>query len=321
MIPSRTTLVTGGAGFIGSHLVDALLARGERVICIDNFYDNYNPAFKRANVAAHLKNPDYVLIEGDIRDRERVMRLFDEHRPQQVAHLAALAGVRASIEKAALYVEVNLQGTVHLLDAARQFGVENFVLVSTSSVYGKTDQMPFREEQSTDQPLAPYPATKKACEVMGHAYHNMFGLNVNVLRLFNVYGPRVRPDTMAYIVMDKILKDEEITVYNEGNLHRDWTYIDDIIGGVAAALDRPLGYDVINIGRGEPVRLGDFVDIIQELVGRPARIRHAPAPASEPPITYASVEKARRLFGYQPQTSVREGLAQVWEWYQAAFDI
>ncbi len=319
-MPTRTTLVTGGAGFIGSHLVDALLARGERVICLDSFDGYYDPARKRANVAAHLSHPDYTLVEGDIRDREGVRRVFDEHRPDRVAHLAALAGVRASIEQAPLYTEVNLQGSIHLMDAARQIGIENFVQASTSSVYGATGQVPFREDQSTDGPLAPYPATKKACEVMAHAYHNMFGLAITVLRFFTVYGPRVRPDMMAYMVMDRITKGQDIVVYNEGNLHRDWTYVDDIVQGVVAALDKPLGYDVINIGRGEPVRLGDFVDIIQELVGKPARIKHAPAPPSEPPMTYASIEKAQRLLGYQPHTSIHEGLARTWEWYKAIDD-
>lgn len=312
-----TTLVTGGAGFIGSHLVDALLACGERVLCLDNFTDNYSPARKRLNIAAHLKHPSYTLVEGDIRDRELIMRVFEEHKPQRVAHLAALAGVRASIEQASLYVDVNVQGSVNLLDATRRFGTENFILASTSSIYGRTEQIPFKENQSTDQPLAPYPATKKSCEVMAHAYHNIFDLNITVLRFFNVYGPRVRPDTMAYMVTDSIIRDADITIYNGGNLHRDWTYIDDIIQGVIAALDRPLGYDVINIGRGEPIRLGDFVDIIQELVGKTAHIKHAPAPASEPPITYACVEKAQRLFGYHPRTSIRDGLARTWEWYQA----
>ncbi|MBN1312854.1 MAG: GDP-mannose 4,6-dehydratase [Anaerolineae bacterium] len=313
---TQTTLVTGGAGFIGSHLVDALLARGERVICLDNFTDNYSPERKRANIVKHLDHPDYTLVVGDIRDRGLVKQVFDKHQPQRVAHLAALAGVRASIGQATLYTEVNLQGSINLMDAARHFGVDNFIQASTSSVYGATDHIPFQENQPTDQPLAPYPATKKACEVMAHAYHNMFGLNITVLRFFTVYGPRVRSDMMAYMVMDSIIKDEEIIVYNEGSLHRDWTYVDDIIQGVVAALDKPFGYDVFNIGRGEPVRLGDFIDIIQELVGKPARIKHAPAPASEPPITYASIEKASQVFGYQPHTSIREGLAHTWKWYQ-----
>jgi UDP-glucuronate 4-epimerase len=314
--PTRTTLVTGGAGFIGSHLADALLARGERVICLDNFCDYYSPARKRNNVGAHLEDPNYVLVEGDIRDRELVTRVFREHRPQRVAHLAAMAGVRYSVERAPLYVEVNVQGSINLLDAAREAGVENFVQASTSSIYGATDRVPFTEDQSTDRPLAPYPATKKANEVMGHAYHNMFGINFTALRFFTVYGPRVRSDMMAYKVMDAIVRQEEITLFDGGEMHRDWTYVDDIVGGVVAALDRPLGYEVFNIGRGEPVRLGDFVAIIEELVGRKANLKPVPAPPSEPPITFASVDKARRLLDYQPHTSIREGLGHTWEWYQ-----
>ncbi|HEC24157.1 MAG TPA: SDR family NAD(P)-dependent oxidoreductase [Chloroflexi bacterium] len=313
---NQTTLITGGAGFIGSNLTDALLERGERVICLDNFSDYYDPARKQANVAPHLENPNYTLVRGDLRDRDLIMRLFEEHRPTRVAHLAALAGVRASIEQATLYVEVNVQGTIHLMDAARQTGVENFVMASTSSIYGKTDRIPFREDQPTDRPLAPYPATKKACEVMGHAYHNMFGLNFTALRFFTVYGPRVRPDMMAYIVMDRIVHDQEITLYNQGDMYRDWTYVDDVIQGIVAALDTPLGYEVINIGRGEPIRLGDFVAIIEELVGKPARLNMQPAPLSEPPLTFACVDKAKALLGYQPHTSIREGLARTWAWYQ-----
>ncbi len=309
-------LVTGGAGFIGSHLVDALLARGERVVCLDNFNDYYNPAQKRANIAEHLHHPAYTLVEGDIRDGEGMLRLFDEHRPRQVAHLAALAGVRYSIERAALYTEVNVQGTIHLMEAARRFGVETFILASTSSVYGAANKVPFIETQPCDRPLAPYPATKCAAEVLAYSFHNLFGLNVTVLRLFTVYGPRVRPDMMAYMVMDSIVHDREINVFDKGELRRDWTYVDDIIRGIVAAIDHPLGYEVMNIGRGQPVRLGDFIDIIEGMVGKKARVHSVPAPASEPPITYASIEKATRLLGYQPQTSIQEGLAKTWTWYQ-----
>ena len=312
----KTILVTGGAGFIGSTLVDKLLARGDRVIVLDNFNDYYDPKFKRANVVEHLKHPNYTLIEGDLRDQPLVSRLMEENHPSVIAHLGAMAGVRYSIERAPLYNEVNVQGTTYLLDAARKTGVENFVLASTSSIYGDTDQTPFIEEQSTDRPLAPYPATKKACEVMGYAFHNMFGLNVTALRFFTVYGPRVRPDMMAYMVMDKIVNAQEITVYNGGELHRDWTYVDDIVQGVVAACDHPMGYEIVNIGRGQPVRLGDFIDIIQEMVGKPAIVKSVEAPPSEPAITFANVDKARRLFGYEPYTSIREGLAATWEWYQ-----
>lgn len=311
-----TTLVTGGAGFIGSNLTEALLARGECVVCIDNFNDYYNPDLKRHNIAGFHDHPNYTLVEADIRSRDTILDLFSRYQPGRVAHLAAMAGVRYSIERAPLYADVNLQGTINLLDGARQAGTQNFVFASTSSIYGSTDQIPFREEQSTDHSLAPYPATKKACEVMGYAYHNMFDLNFTALRFFTVYGPRARPDMMAFIVMARILNGEEITLFENGEMHRDWTYVDDIVGGVVAALDEPLGYEILNLGRGEPVRLGDFVEIIEELVGQPARINAVPAPASEPPITYASTEKIQRLLNYQPVTSIHEGLARTWEWYQ-----
>ncbi len=313
---AETIFVTGGAGFIGSHLIDRLLARGDTVICLDNFNDYYTPTRKRANVAVHAEHPSYTLVEGDLRDRDLIMSLFAEHKPDRVAHIAAMAGVRYSIERAVLYNDVNVNGTINILDAARMHNVKNVVQASTSSVYGRTQNIPFREDQSTDQPLAPYPASKKSCEVMGYAYHNLFDLNYTALRFFTVYGPRVRPDMMAYIVMDRISKGQEIAVYNHGEMHRDWTYIDDIITGVVAAIDNPLGYEIVNIGRGEPVKLGDFIDIIQELIGQPANIKYVQAPASEPPITYASIDKAKKLFGYHPTTSILEGLQQTWAWYR-----
>lgn len=314
-------LVTGGAGFIGSHLVDALLARGERVICLDNFNDYYAPATKRDNVAAHLSNPDYVLVEGDVRDADLMARLFEEHSIERVAHLAAMAGVRYSVERTPLYVAVNIGGTVNVLEAACKSGVSNFVFASTSSIYGATDDIPFREEQAADRPLAPYPATKKACEVMGHAYHNLFDLNFTALRFFTAYGPRVRPDMLCFMVMDRIVRGEEIALFDAGEMHRDWTYIEDVIAGVLAALDTPLGYEIVNLGRGEPVRVGDFVQIGEELVGKKARLTTPQAPPTEPRITYADISKARRLLGYAPQTSIRDGLARTWEWYQATYPV
>jgi UDP-glucuronate 4-epimerase len=310
-------LVTGGAGFIGSHLADALLARGDRVICLDNFSDYYDPAIKRANIAGQLNNPAFTLAEGDIRDRELVFRLFEEYQPTRVAHLAALAGVRASIEQASVYTDVNVQGSLNLLDAARKIGTFNFILASTSSIYGNTSLIPFTEDHLTDQPLAPYPATKKACEVMAYAYHNMFSMNINVLRFFTVYGPRVRPDMMAFSVLTALISGSEITLFDPDHMKRDWTFVDDIVQGVIAALDRPTGYEVFNLGRGEPHLLSEFVSIAEELTGKKALIKIVTAPASEPPVTYASIDKARTMLGYQPQTSIREGMARTWEWVQS----
>jgi len=233
-----------------------------------------------------------------------------------VIHLAAMAGVRYSIERAPLYVAVNVQGTVNLLEAARHHRVRNFVFASTSSVYGRSARVPFREDDPTDHPLAPYPATKKACEVMGHAYHNMFGLNFTAVRFFSVYGPRGRPDMMPYMVTERIFRDEEIVLFDGGQMHRDWTYIADIVSGVVAALDAALPYEIINLGRGEPVLMADFVRLVEEIVGRRARLVTPPAPPSEPPITYADVSRACRLLDYDPQTSVAEGMRRFVDWYR-----
>nr|HID12344.1 NAD-dependent epimerase/dehydratase family protein [Anaerolineae bacterium] len=310
-------LVTGAAGFIGSHVAEALLARGDVVVGLDNFNDYYDPARKRANVALLTPNPCFTLHEADVRDAEAMERICAEGDFDAVVHLAAMAGVRYSIERAPLYVDVNVRGTVNLLEAARRAGIPHFVFASTSSVYGRTQQIPFREGDSLGRPLAPYPATKIAGEVMGHAYHNLFGLSFTAVRFFSVYGPRGRPDMMPYIITDCIVHDREFMLYEAGEMYRDWTYIADIVSGVVAAVDRPLGYEVINLGRGEPVRMADFVELIEELVGQPARMTTPPAPPSEPPITYADITKARALLGYNPTTSVAEGMHRFWEWYRA----
>ena len=309
-------LVTGGAGFIGSTLTEALLSRGDEVIAMDNFNDYYSPARKEANVAPFLSHPRYTLYRADFRDREAVQDIFRRHHPDVVAHIGAMASVRYSVQNPQLYTEVNVLGTVNLLEEARQNGVQNFVFASTSSVYGKTDKLPFVETDPTDHPLAPYPATKKAGEVLGHAYHNMHGLNFTALRFFNVYGPKGRPDMMPYIVLDRLVHDREIILFDNGDMRRDWTYIDDIIRGVVAALDRPLGYEIINLGRGEPVLMNDFISMAEELVGKKAIIKGVPAPPSEPKITFACVDKAADLFGYRPRTSIGEGLQNLWNWYR-----
>lgn len=311
-----TTLITGAAGFIGSHLTETLLKRGEHVIAIDNFNDYYNPARKRANVDSFKNHPQLQLYEEDICNDEAIRRIFAEHRPSAVAHLGAYGGVRYSIGRAKLYTDVNLVGTVNLLEAARLNGTEIFVFASTSSVYGQTTQLPFIETDPCNYPLAPYPASKKAAEVMGYSYYNLHQLNFTALRFFSVYGPRSRPDMMPFMVTDRIVKGEEITLYDAGQMKRDWTYVDDIVSGIMAALERPLGYEIINLGRGEPVLMADFVEIIERLVGRQAILSTPQAPASEPKITFANIDKARRLLDYNPQTPVQAGLEKLWQWYQ-----
>jgi len=312
-------LVTGAAGFIGSNLARKLVRRGDTVTGLDNFNDYYDPAQKRANAQALQADPRFTLIEADIRDREVMFRLFREGRFEAVAHLAAMAGVRNAVANPSLYIEVDLNGTQHLMDAALAAGgVRNFVCASTSSVYGNTRQIPFVETDPCDRPLQPYAAAKRAAEMLGFTYHHLYGLNFTATRFFTVYGPSGRPDMMPFLVADSIATGREIPLYNGGEgLYRDWTFVDDITDGLVNALERPLGYEIFNLGRGEPVAVKEFLSIFEELAGSKARLAHQPLPASDVPYTYANIDKARRLLDYQPRVSVREGVQAFWDWYRA----
>ncbi len=309
-------LVTGGAGFIGSHVAQKLLERGDEVVALDNFAPNYSRARKEANLHEYAHHARCEFIDADICDADYVRALFVVQKFDRVVHLAAMGNVRYSIEHAPEYVDVNIRGTVNLLEAARLSGTRYFVFASTSSVYGKADVIPFVETAPAARPLAPYPATKIADEVLAHAYHVAFDMKCTGLRFFNVYGPRGRPDMMPYEFTRKIAAGETIRVFDEGRPQRDWTYIGDIVSGVLAALDAGFDYELINLGRGQPIELSRFIDIIERLVGRKAIIEHAPLPPTEPAITYANVEKAARLLNYYPQTSIEDGLARFYEWYQ-----
>lgn len=318
----RTLLVTGAAGFIGSHTAQTLLERGDRVVGIDNLNDYYDPARKRANLTELRELPGaserFVFVEGDIRDRALVSKLFAEHQFTAVAHLAAMAGVRVSVDDPWLYYDVNLTGTLNLLDAAEKHGKPNFVLASTSSAYGNTKQVPFIETDSADRPLAPYPASKRSAELLGHSYHHIQGLDFTALRFFTVYGPRGRPDMLAYKLLEAIRLGEPMPLYNGGQMYRDWTFVTDIAQGVVAATDRRLGYEIINIGRGEPVLLSDFVKSIEELAGKPAPVKSEPMMRADISYTYANIEKARKLLGYEPRVSVADGVQRFFDWYGRA---
>ncbi|MCL4119463.1 UNVERIFIED_CONTAM: hypothetical protein GTU68_064472 [Idotea baltica] len=308
-------LVTGAAGFIGSHLSHNLLNKGYDVIGIDNFNNFYSPEVKRNNIKKLSKHKSFKFIEGSFCNKETVLKLFLE-KPDTVAHLGAMANVRYSVKHPDLFVDTNVVGTNNLLEFACKNNVKNFVFASTSSIYGQREKTPFIETDSTDLPLAPYPATKKAGELLGHAYHNMNKLNFTALRFFNVYGPAGRPDMMPYIVTEKLVEDEEITLFDNGKMFRDWTYIDDIVSGVTLALENPLGYEILNLGRGEPVEMTEFLEITQNLTGKKAIINVIDAPESEPKITCASIDKARKLLGYDPKTNLKDGLSNFWDWYK-----
>lgn len=309
-----TTLITGGAGFIGCRLATYLMQRGASVVLMDNYDDYYDPAFKRARVAALAEKPP--LIEADIRDEKEVEQVFSKYKVTRVAHLAALSGVRYSIEHGRLYADINTTGSVVMMNAARKHEVSVFVQASTSSVYGQTTRVPFVEEDAPDFPLAPYPASKRAAELFGHSYHNLFGLNFTALRFFNVYGPFGRPDMMPLLTIDRIRNGQTINLFNGGDIHRDWTYVDDTVAGVAAALDKPMGFEIINLGYGAPIALTAFIEIYEKLLGEKAVTNNVPAPASEPLITYCDNTRARELLDFSPKINIEEGLARTWEWYR-----
>ncbi len=312
-----TILVTGAAGFIGSHLAERLCRRGDRVIGLDNFNDYYDPTRKRANEQRLNTYPNFRMVEADLRDRTALFDLFATEKIDAVAHLAAMAGVRDAIKFPDLYVNVDLNGTQNVLDAARAVGgVANFVFASTSSVYGNTTQVPFVETDPCDRPLQPYAAAKRAAEILGYTYHYLFGQNFTVLRFFTVYGPNGRPDMMAYLLADSLMKGREIPLYDNGQMYRDWTFVDDTVSGIVAAIDRPLGYEIINLGRGEPVLLRDFVEIMEELSGRKANVVPTPRLAADFVRNEADISKARRLLDYDPQVSVADGVERFWKWYQ-----
>lgn len=308
-------LVTGGAGFIGSHLVDALLARGEQVVCLDNFNDYYSPARKRRNIANALEQPGYTLVEADFREPAALEHVFTTHRPQRIAHLGAMANARYSVHHAPLYVQTNVAGTVALLELARKYGVENFLLASTSSVYGSSPT-PWHEELSADRPLSPYAASKRSAELHAFTYAHLYGLPTTVVRLFTVYGPRGRPDMTPYLFVHNMVRGKPFTLFNGGeNLYRDYTYVSDIVAGVVAALDAVLPFEIINLGNERPILMQQFVRLLEQITGHKALIDSVPMPTTEPPITFADTTKAQRLLGYRPQTNVEQGLSHFWQWY------
>ena len=311
-----TYLVTGGAGFVGSHVAEKLLARGERVVVMDNFDDYYDPAIKRRSIARLRHHDKFTLLEGDIRDATLVNRIFAEQGITHVAHLAAMPGVRASVGQPRLYMDVNLTGSLNLLEAGKAAEIRQFVLASTSSVYGKTRLLPFVETDTADRPLAAYPASKRAAELLAHTYHNLCDMNITVLRFFNVYGPAGRPDMMPWRLMEAAQSGDLIPLFNGGDIHRDWTYIDDTVRGVLAALDKPLGYEIVNLGCGAPISLTDFVEIIEDYAGKSIHTVDVPTPLSDPPMTYCDNSKARELLGFAPAISLPEGLHRTWAWYR-----
>jgi len=311
-------LVTGGAGFIGSHVTDRRLAVGDRVVVLDDFDDFYDPARKRANVAPHRSNPHFRLVEGDVRDRDRVIELFRAERFDAVVHLAARAGVRPSIRQPALYEEVNCLGTLHLLEAAVSTGKPRFVFASSSSVYGVNAKLPFAEDDPIALTISPYATTKRAGELHVFNAHHLHGLSAMCLRLFTVYGPRQRPEMAIARFIRGIDAGEPIPVYGDGTSRRDYTYVDDVVDGIDAALDATSGYEIVNLGGASPVPLNELVAEIERATGRRARLERMADQPGDVPVTFASTEKAERLLRFRARVGLAEGIARSVAWHRAA---
>jgi UDP-glucuronate 4-epimerase len=309
-------LVTGGAGFIGSHLAERLLQADHEVVCLDNFNDFYDPELKRRNIEKALSYNHYTLTVGDILDKRLLNKLFSEPF-DVVVHLAAYAGVRPSIERPAIYQRVNVEGTVNLLEQCRMKKVPKFIFASSSSVYGGRTTVPFQETDDVTRPISPYAATKVAGEALCHTYHHLFDMNIHALRFFTVYGPRQRPEMAINLFASRILRNETIAVFGDGKSARDYTYVDDIIEGMAASIERCNGYEIINIGGSKTTSLLDLVKMLSNRLNKHPVIKQMPDQPGDVPITYADVTKAKNLLGYSPKTDIVQGIEKFCAWLKA----
>ncbi len=315
----KTYFITGGAGFIGSTLTERLLKEGNKVITIDNFNSYYDPKLKEENIKDFLENDNYTLYQGDIRDRSKVREVFNNHKIDVVMHLAAMAGVRPSIEDPILYQEVNGLGTQNILEEAKLHEVKNLVLASSSSVYGNCKEVPFREDMVVDYAISPYAATKKANEVMAHVYHKLNKMNIIMLRFFTVYGPKQRPDLAINKFARLMLNNEEIPMYGDGTTSRDYTYVDDIVDGIVKSCDYVMNndnvYEIINIGSNNPISLKEMIEVIGKTLNITPKIKQLPMQPGDVDRTYADVSKAKKLLGYEPKVSFEYGIKSFVDWY------
>ena len=306
--------LTGAAGFIGSHVARQLLQRGDQVVGVDNFNDYYDPQQKWHNATLLGEFENFELVVDDICNSQH--ECFERHNFDAVIHLAAMAGVRNSVRSPALYLNVNLTASQQLIETAREFSVSNFVFASTSSVYGRTLRIPFDESDACCNPLHPYAVSKRSVEQIGYAYHQCYGLNFTVLRLFTVYGPSGRPDMMPFLLADSIATGNAVPRF-QGNFRRDWTYVSDIADGIVAAVDRPLGFEIINLGRGNPESLERFIEELQSVAQCEANLKPTACPATEMLMTFADNSKAHRLLDFAPQVSIEQGVPMFWEWFKS----
>ncbi len=308
-------LVTGGAGFIGSHLIERLLSERHTICCLDNFNNYYSPTIKWRNIENLLQLPNFNLIEGDILDETLLGNIFQNHPFDGIIHLAARAGVRPSVLQPKLYEEVNIRGTMNLLEMAKQFQIKKFIMASSSSVYGNNSKIPFSETDPVDNPISPYAATKKACELIGYTYSNLYNIAVTCLRFFTVYGPRQRPDMAIHKFTQLIAAKEEIPIYGDGKAKRDFTYISDIIDGVMRSIERCNSYHIYNLGESRVVSLMEIISLIEKHLSKKATIKWLPPQPGDLPITYADISRAKDELDYNPIVNTEDGIIAFIKWF------
>lgn len=313
----RTILLTGAAGFIGSHTALALVKEGDTVIGIDNLNDYYNPQWKKDNLKKLSTYQNFKFFESDICNFSQMEKIIKNSKFDAIIHLAARAGVRPSIEQPLLYQEVNVGGTLNLLELARQYNVKSFVFASSSSVYGNQEKIPFSETDPVNRPISPYAATKRAGELLCHTYSHLHHINCICLRFFTVYGPGGRPDMAPYLFTEAILKSKSINKFGDGSSERDYTYINDIVAGVVAASHLKKPFEIINLGNNQPISLNDFIKLLEKITGKKMKIKQLPMQAGDVKRTYADISKAQKLLAFKPKTTFEEGLSKLVAWYSA----
>lgn len=311
-------LVTGGAGFIGSNLCEKLAGAGEKIICIDNFNDYYNPKIKEENLRSLEGSANFILYRMDILDREKLKEVFTKHRFDMVIHLAARAGVRPSISNASLYEAVNVQGTINILECCRKYGIGKLIFASSSSVYGGNKKIPFSEDDIVDRPISPYAATKKAGELICYTYSHLFNISVYCYRFFTVYGPRQRPEMAIHKFTRLITEEKPIEIFGDGSSSRDYTYVEDIVDIIASNLENVKGYEIINLGNSNPVKVTELIKFIEKAANKKAQVKYAGVQAGDVPVTYADILKAKKMLKYNPKTRIEEGINKFTAWYMDA---
>lgn len=315
MIKAKKILISGGAGFIGNHLIEKLIRKNYKIVCLDNFNNYYDPEIKKANIKNFLNKKNFKLVIADIRSKKEIQVIFKKFKFDQVIHLAAQPGVRFSLKNPSLYFDININGTLNILEMCRNYQIKNLIYASSSSVYGNTPKIPFAENAQLN-PISPYGVSKQAAELLCHSYNRLYHLPITILRFFTVYGPRQRPDMAIYKFTKLIEKDKEINLYGKGRTKRDYTYVTDIVDGIYSTLDKNFNFEIINLGNSQPIVLSKIISLLEKNLNKKSKIKYYPEQLGDPSITFADISKAKKLLNYHPKVKIEEGIKRFIDWYK-----